>query len=165
VIIEAVQLTDEQWAELRAGEERPFDGGGLQWRDTQGSLALRVGDRLVATASWAIVDLEAREEPFQVVGLGAVLVSRPHRGKGYVRRILEPWLERAKTLGPARAALFCAPRLEGMYGRFGFAAVEAPVTADQPSGPVTMPQTLMWRPLQAGATWPDGPIRVRGLPF
>jgi GNAT superfamily N-acetyltransferase len=165
VIVEIGELTDEQWDELRAGEEHPFGTDGLEWREKERFLALRVDGRLVSMAGWTIVEMEAGGEAFPVVGLGAVMVSRPHRGRGYARRILEPWLERAATLGPARAALFCSPHNVGLYERFGFAEVAGGCTADQPSGPVTMPGAFMWRPLQPGATWPDGPVRVLGLPF
>jgi GNAT superfamily N-acetyltransferase len=164
-IVEGEQLTAAQWDELRAGEEHPFGVDELQWRKKERFLALRVDGRLVSTASWAIADVEAGEHTFPVVGLGGVMVSRPHRGKGYARRILEPWLERAATLGPTHAALFCAPHNVGLYERFGFAGVQGPVTADQPTGTVTMPGVFMWRALHPGATWPDGPVRVRGLPF
>jgi predicted N-acetyltransferase YhbS len=165
VIVEGDQLTPAQWDELRAGEEHPFGVDGLQWRRKGGFLALRVDDRLVASASWVIVDVEAGGQPLQVVGLGGVIVGRPHRGKGYARAILEPWLERAATLGPAFATLFCSHENEALYARFGFTAVGEPVTADQPGGPVDMDGAFMWRPLRGGATWPEGPVRVRGLPF
>jgi GNAT superfamily N-acetyltransferase len=165
VIVEGDELTTEQWDELRAGEEHPFGVDELQWRRREGFLALRVDGGLVATASWAIAEVEVGGDALQVVGLQAVMVSRPQRGKGYARRILEPWLERAATLGPARAALFCAPHNVGLYERFGFAGVQGPVTADQPTGTVTMPGSFMWRALHPGVTWPDGPVRVRGLPF
>jgi GNAT superfamily N-acetyltransferase len=165
VIVELAELSDEQWDELRAGEERPWGSDGLEWASKERLLALQVDNRLVALAGWSIVEIEAGGEAFEVVGLGAVMVSRPHRGKGYARGVLVPWLERAATLGPARAALFCAPHNVGLYARFGFTELPGPVTADQPAGPVTMPGAFMWRPLHAGATWPDGPIRVRGLPF
>jgi GNAT superfamily N-acetyltransferase len=165
VIVEIGEFTDAQWEELRAGEAHPWGIDGLEWAEKERFVALRVDGRLVATAGWSISDIEAGGESFPVVGLGAVLVSRPQRGKGYARRVLEAWLDRAATLGPARAALFCAPHNVTLYERFGFAEVLGPVTADQPGGPVTMPGAFMWRPLEAGATWPDGPVRVRGLPF
>jgi predicted N-acetyltransferase YhbS len=165
VIVEGDQLTPEQWAELRAGEEHPFGVDGLEWRRKEGFLALRVDDRLVSSAAWVIVDVEAGGAPLQVVGLGGVIVGRPHRGKGYARAILEPWLERAATLGPPFAALFCSHEIEPLYERFGFKRVSTPVTADQPGGPVEMAGAFMWRPLREGATWPDGPVRLLGLPF
>jgi predicted N-acetyltransferase YhbS len=165
VIVEGDQLKAAQWDELRAGEEHPFGVDELEWRRKQGFLALRVEDRLVSSASWVIVDVEVGGRPLQAVGLGGVIVGRPHRGKGYARAILEPWLERAATLGPAFAALFCSHENETLYARFGFRTVAAPVTADQPTGPVEMPGAFMWRPLREGATWPDGPVRVLGLPF
>jgi predicted N-acetyltransferase YhbS len=165
VIVEGDQLTAAQWDELRAGEEQPFGEDGLEWRRKERFLALKVDGRLVSSAAWAIIDVQAGGAAFQVVGLGGVIVGRPHRGKGYARAILEPWLERAATLGPERAALFCSPANEPLYARFGFAPVAAPVTADQPSGPLEMSGVFMWRPLRDGVTWPEGPVRILGLPF
>jgi hypothetical protein len=75
-------------------------------------------------------------------------------------------LARAQTLGPERALLFCHERRAAMYARFGFARLADPVTVDQPDGtPVVFPDVTMWRPLRAGAAWPPGPVRLRGLPF
>jgi len=165
VIVEGDRLTPEQWDELRAGEEHPFGQDDIEWRRNEGFLALRADGRLVSSAAWALVDVEAGGERVQVVGLGAVIVGRPYRGRGYARAILERWLEKARTLGPDFATLFCAPYNESLYARFGFATVQAPVTADQPGGPIAMPGSFMWRPLRDGATWPDGPVRVLGLPF
>ncbi len=165
MIVEGDQLSPAQWDELRAGEENPFGDDALQWRRKERFLALRMDGQLVSSAAWAIVDVQVAGEAFPVVGLGAVIVARPHRGKGYARAILEPWLERAATLGPEHASLFCSPENETLYTRFGFAPVGATVTADQPGGPVEMSGVFMWRPLREGATWPAGPVRILGLPF
>jgi hypothetical protein len=53
----------------------------------------------------------------------------------------------------------------GLYEKLGFAEIDAPVWADQPGGAVEMPLRALWRPLRAGARWPDGRVQVRGLPF
>jgi GNAT superfamily N-acetyltransferase len=165
-IIEGEQLTAAQLDELKAGEANPWGVDGLTWRRKEGFLALRADGRLVASAGWAIVDLEAGGDVFPVVGMGGVIVARPERGKGYARAILEPWLEKAATLGPPLATLFCAPHNVGLYQRFGFAVVDAPVTAGQPGGRIVdMSGALMWRALRDGATMPAGPVRVLGLPF
>jgi GNAT superfamily N-acetyltransferase len=165
-IVEGAQLTGSQLDELKAGEAAPWGVDDLTWRRKEGFLALRVNGRLIASAGWVVADLEAGGDVFAVVGLGGVIVARPERGKGYARAILEPWLERARTLGPAHAALFCAPHNVGLYARFGFAVVDAPVSAEQPGGrTVDMAGELMWRPLRDGATWPAGPVRLLGLPF
>jgi GNAT superfamily N-acetyltransferase len=165
-IVEGDQLTPAQWDELRAGDEHPFGVDGLEWRRKEGFLALRVDGSLVSSAGWALVDVEVGGAPLRVVGLGGVIVARPHRGKGYARAILEPWLERVATLGPAHATLFCAPEKVGLYERFGFARVSEPVVAGQPGGgTVDMSGEFMWRALRDGATWPAGPVRIVGLPF
>jgi hypothetical protein len=79
---------------------------------------------------------------------------------------VEAALERAAALGPERALLFCSLENSRRYSRFGFRAIAAPVVADQPDGTtVEMGEVCMWRPLRAGATWPDGPVRLLALPF
>jgi hypothetical protein len=39
------------------------------------------------------------------------------------------------------------------------------VLVDQPSGVQEMPWVTMWRPLKQGATFEDGIVKLRGLPF
>jgi predicted N-acetyltransferase YhbS len=112
-----------------------------------------------------VVDVEVAGESFPAVGVGGVIVARAHRGRGLMRRVLDIALERAATLGPEYALLFCAPELSRRYVRFGFHAVAAPVVADQPDGTMEMDLVCMWRPLHAGALWPEGPVRLLGLPF
>jgi hypothetical protein len=99
------------------------------------------------------------------VGVGGVLVARSQRGRGRLRPVLDAALARAETLGPRFALLFCAAFREPMYAGFGFRALADPVTVDQPEGSAVMPTSAMWRPLQPGAAWPDGPVRLRSLPF
>ena len=67
-----------------------------------------------------------------MAGVGGVIVTRAERGKGHLRPLLEAALERATELGAERAMLFCAERNVGLYERFGFAVIEAPVIAQQP---------------------------------
>jgi predicted N-acetyltransferase YhbS len=165
-LVEGGQFTAVQWDELRAGEEHPFGVSGLQWRRTDGFLALRGPDGLVSSAGWAIVEVEAGGHVFDVVGIGAVIVARPHRGRGLMRRVLDAVLERAGELGPEFAMLFCSVANSRRYARFGFHAIAARVTAKQPDGrTVDMGEVTMWRPLRDGATWPEGPVSVLGLPF
>jgi hypothetical protein len=94
-----------------------------------------------------------------------VFVNRDYRDQGHLRPVFDAALERAKTLGPDTAMLFCAEWNVALYAHFGFREIAAPVTVDQPGGPKAMSDHAMWRPLREGATWPDGPVRVRGLPF
>lgn len=56
-----------------------------------------------------------------------------------MRRVVEPLLDIASQLGPARAMLFGRREL--------------------------VPLVAMWRALRSGTGWPPGRIDVRGLPF
>lgn len=71
----------------------------------------------------------------------------------------------AAGMGPERAMLFCDAQLMALYGGFGFKAIAAPVMAEQPSGSIEVPIGAMWCALTAGASWPEGVVRVLGLPF
>ncbi len=164
-VVELPGLTPEGRAELAAGEAHPFGVNDLRWRESDRYLALRHNGRLIAAAGLVIATVEAATEAFEVVGVGGVIVARPHRGKGFMRRVMEAAMVRAEQLGPAFAMLFCSVANSGRYARFGFAEVRAIVTADQPGRIVEMGEVSMWRPLRPGAAWPDGPVRVRGLPF
>jgi predicted N-acetyltransferase YhbS len=159
------RLAPEQWREIEAGEDKPFGEDGLQWRDVERSVALREDGVLVAHVGLSIAEIEAGARRLPVVGFGGVIVTRRLRGTGVMRRVMEPALERAAALGPDHAMLFCSEANGRRYARFGFARIDAPVYAEQPTGRVRMPEQAMWRPLREGATWPSGDVRVLGLPF
>jgi GNAT superfamily N-acetyltransferase len=161
-------LTAEQWEEIVAGEEDPFDAGAmhLEWLPKERFFVLRGAEgRLAGATGLVVVEVEAGGEAFPVVGVGAVIVSKPQRGRGLMRRVLDAALEAAPSLGPDRAMLFCSPENVARYGRFGFREIESRVVVEQPAGPVEMPPAAMWRPLRPGATWPAGPVRLPGPPF
>ena len=164
-LVELPGMTPEGRAELAAGEAHPFGVNDLQWRESDRYLALRDEGRLVAAAGLVVAAVEAGGEVFDVVGVGGVIVARPHRGKGLMRRVIEAAMVRAEQLGPAFAMLFCSVANSRRYARFGFREIAAAVTADQPGRTVQMGEVGMWRPLRPGAAWPEGPVRVRGLPF
>src|SRR3954454_780579 len=163
-LVELPAMTPEGRAELAAGEAHPFGINDLQWRESDRYLALRDDGKLVAAAGLVVATVEA-DAAFDVVGVGGVIVARPRRGQGLMRRVMEAAMTRAEQLGPAFAMLFCSFANSGRYARFGFREITAPVTAEQPDRIVTMGEVCMWRPLRADATWPEGPVRVRGLPF
>ncbi len=167
--LELDALTEQDWAEVVAGEQHPYgpEGAELAWRTKDRQFALRAdGGRLVALAGLVAVAVEIEHAgSLDAVGLGSVIVTPSERGRGLMARVVTPVLAIAERLGPERAMLFCRSELVPVYGRLGFEEIAAPVSADQPAGPVEMPMRAMWRALRAGAEWPDGRVHVRGLPF
>ena len=164
-LIELAGMTPEGRADLAAGEVNPFGVNDLQWRESTHVMALRDEGRLVAAAGLVIAAVEAGGDVFDVAGVGGVIVARPFRGQGLMRRVMDAAIARAAELGPAFAMLFCSVANSARYARFGFRRIEARVTAEQPGGIVDMGEVSMWRPLRDGAAWPAGPVRVLGLPF
>ena len=156
-------LPRETWDALISDEHDPFGVGDdtTEWRRKEHFTVLYDGDRPIAATGLLVVETDHGE----TVGVGGVIVNRDHRKQGHLRPVFEAALERAKTLGPDTAMLFCADWNVELYAHLGFREIAAPVTVDQPDGPKVMTDTAMWRPLREGATWPDGPVRVRGLPF
>ena len=157
------RMPREAWDALIGDEHDPFGMGDdtKDWRRKELFTVLYDGERPVAGTGLVVVETDHGD----VVGVGGVIVNRNHRGKGKLRPVFEAALERAATLGPEFAMLFCAEWNVGLYAHFGFTEIDAPVTVDQPDGPMVMSDHAMWLPLREGATWPDGPVRVRGLPF
>lgn len=162
-------VTADQWAQLIGDEVDPFDSArsDLKWRekDIQVGLLDDAG-RLVAAAELATAELAGADgQRTGVVGIGGVIVAAPCRGRGLARRVVELALERAGTLGPGLAMLFCYRDRAGLYERLGFHEVEAEVWVEQPSGSIRMPLVTMWRALLPGASPPAGPLTLDGLPF
>lgn len=162
-------LTDAQRAALEAGEEHPFgtEGSELVWRpkDRHVMLLDDAGRPLASTGLLVVQVSVGDAQPFEVVGVGGVLVTRAHRGEGLARVVVDAALERAAGMGPAVAMLFCRDAVAGLYRKLGFELVEPPVRVLQPGGPVVMPVNTMWRPLADDAAWPPGPVLVRSEPF
>ena len=156
-------LPRETWDALIDGEHDPFGVGDdtTEWRRKEHFTVLYDGERPIAGTGLVVVETDRGE----TVGVGGVIVTRDYRDQGHLRPVFEAALERAKTFGPDTAMLFCADWNVPLYAHFGFRTIEAPVTVDQPGGPKKMTDDAMWRPLREGASWPDGPVRVRGLPF
>ncbi len=61
--------------------------------------------------------------------------------------------------------LFCSEANVALYARFRFRAIAAPVFPAHSSGKRRALTPAMWRPLQAGATWPGGDVKLPGAPF
>ena len=161
-------LTQELRHQLEGDEEDPFDsaGIGLEYRSKESHVGLKdEHGSLVASTGMLVVEVEVRGARFEVVGLGGVIVSARHRGRGLGLQVMQAALAKATTLGPAFAMLFCHKDRAGLYRRLGFAEVIEEVTVQQPGGIAPMPQQTMWRALRHGAQWPDGPVVVHSLPF
>jgi GNAT superfamily N-acetyltransferase len=166
-VVHVEDVSDAEGDELYDGEDDPFAGvgEGIRWRPKELHTVGREDGRTVSHVGLTVAVAEAAGAAFAVVGVGGVLVARRERGRGRLRPVLEAALARAETLGPRYALLFCAAYREGIYAGFGFRPLAAAVTVDQPDGPAVMPVSSMWRPLQPGAAWPEGPVRLRSLPF
>jgi predicted N-acetyltransferase YhbS len=167
-LVEFGRLTDAARADLEGDEADPFDAAGftLRYRPKERHVALRGDDgHLVASTGIVVAEVEVAGERFEVVGIGGVIVNARYRGRGLARKVVDAALERAATLGPSFALLFCHEDRAGLYERLGFTTVPPPVLVEQAEGEAEMPQRTMWRALRPDASWPDGPLVVRSLPF
>ena len=166
--VELGPLSVREWVDLTGHERAPFGlaAAGLVFRPKDRHLAVRdADDRLVAAVGLAVATVEVEgHEPFEVVGVGALIVHESARGGGLGAALIERVKRLVEDTGPDRAMLFCRAELMPLYGRVGYRPVEAPVRVDQPDGPVEMPIPAMWRPLRP-VEWPAGAVRLRGLPF
>jgi GNAT superfamily N-acetyltransferase len=162
------RLTEAQRAQLYGDEVDPFEVGGLTlaFRPKEQHVALQDDSgRLTASAGLVISEVDVAGRSFPVVGLGSVLVHAAERRRGLGRQVVEAAMERATTLGPEFAMLFCLPNRVGFYLRLEFVEVEEVVDVRQPSGYARMPLRTMWRALHEGARWPRGPVTLQTLPF
>jgi predicted N-acetyltransferase YhbS len=167
-IVEFGRLTEAQLAQLYGEEEDPFEVGGLTlaFQPKHRHVVLRdESGRLLASAGLVIAEVKAGERRFPVAGLGGVLVHAAVRGRGLGHQVVEAALERARTMGPEFAMLFCLPNRVGFYLRLGFAEIPVAVEVKQPVGHATMPLRTMWRALRDGASWPEGAVALQTLPF
>ena len=168
-VVEYGPLTDALRDALEGGEEHPFgtEGIELSWRRKERHVMLRDEEgQLVASTGLLVVEVSVDDgEPFEVVGVGGVFVTRAHRGEGLARVVVEATFERAARMGPTLAMLFCRDAVAGLYLKLGFELVEPPVRVLQPNGTAVLPVNTMWRPLAEGAAWPPGAVLVHSEPF
>ncbi len=167
--VELEQVGEAEWTDLLAGEQQAFGSVGdqLSWaHKTRHVAVLDDRGKPLALAGAMIARVAASGgEPFPVVGIGSVIVTRAMRGRGLSTLVLEAILGLARTLGPDRAMLFCRDSLRSLYVRYGFRLIEGRVSAEQPGGRVVVPMHAMWAPLRAQASWPAGDLEVLGEPF
>jgi predicted N-acetyltransferase YhbS len=168
-VVELDAVAEPYWDELVAGETEPFGAVGEQlvWRDKTRNIGVRGDDgRLLAAGGAVLAEVQVgAAAPFEVVGLGGLIVTQTARGRGLARLLAQRLLELAGEFGTARAMLFCAPTLMPFYITFGFSPIEAPVWADQPNGRLEVPIPAMWKALEGDADWPAGTVELRGEPF
>jgi predicted N-acetyltransferase YhbS len=166
--IELENVGSAEWEAVLDGETQAWGAAGeeLSWADKERHVAVcDEAGQPVALAGAMVAHVSTGGEAFPVVGIGGVIVTRTLRGRGLARRVIEAVMEIAAELGPERAMLFCGEDLTVLYARFGFLAIEAPVSAEQPAGRIVMPMRAMWAPLADGIDWPAGDVAVQGLPF
>lgn len=167
--VELHNVGSAEWEALIDGEREPWggDGEGLTWaRKTRHVGVLDADGRPLALAGVLVAGVRAGGgEPFEVAGIGSVIVTRSRRGEGLATVVIEAILRLAREIGPARAMLFCRPPLVSLYARFDFREIPGEVTAEQPGGRVVVPMRGMWAPLADGAAWPEGAVEVLGEPF
>jgi GNAT superfamily N-acetyltransferase len=168
-VVELDRLAEPYWEELVAGEREPWGivGEELVWRDKTRNIGVRdESGRLVAAGGSVLAEVRVGlQSPFEVAGLGGLIVTRSARGRGLGRLLARHLLVVAGELGTQRAMLFCRPELMALYRTLGFAPIEAPVCADQPGGRIEMPLPAMWKLLSGEAGWPAGRVELLGEPF
>jgi predicted GNAT family N-acyltransferase len=168
-LVELGALSMADWLALTGREPEPFGvrSAGLSWRPKDRHVGLRAPDgRLAAVGGAAVVAVSVDGGvPFDVVGLGGLIIRHDARGQGLMPRLMDGLVDVALRLGPDRAMIFSDQPLVALYARRGYAALTDEVYVDQPAGRVAMPLTTMWRALRPGATWPAGRVDVHGLPF
>jgi predicted GNAT family N-acyltransferase len=168
-VVELDRLAERDWEELVAGERNPWGriGEKLAWREKTRNIGVRDDSgRLLAAGGAVLAEVRVgQESPFQLVGLGGLIVTRSARGRGLARLLARHLLVIAGEFGVERAMLFCQPKLIPLYRPFGFDEIDAPVWADQPGGRIEMPLPAMWKPLGGDAGWPAGRVELLGEPF
>jgi GNAT superfamily N-acetyltransferase len=168
-LVELDSLAEPYWEELVAGEHQPWGSVGeeLAWRDKSRNIGVRDDDgRLLAAGGVVVAEVQVGQgPPFEVAGLGGLIVTRSARGRGLARLLARHLLVVAGEFGTQRAMLFCRPQLMALYGTLGFTPIEAPVWADQPGGRIEMPLPAMWKTLGGDARWPVGRVELLGEPF
>ncbi len=168
-LVELDKLSEPYWEDLVAGEQEPFGGIGesLVWRDKDRNIGVCEEDgRLVAAAGVVLAEVKIEQvPPFEVAGLGGLIVTRNARGRGLARMLCQNLIELAGEIEVRQAMLFCLPKLMPFYREFGFRTIDAPVWADQPDGRIEMPLQAMWKALGGEADWPPGRVELQGEPF
>ncbi|HUY65284.1 MAG TPA: GNAT family N-acetyltransferase [Acidimicrobiales bacterium] len=152
---------------IEDGEVDPYgtDSLGIAWREKSGHVGMMEAGRLIAHAGWVAVRVRAAGGAVEAVGLGGVLVHRDHRGRGVGGELVTGAMNRMGSLGSPIGLLFCRTQRVPFYRRLGWEVFGHGVTADQPSGRVTMPLVTCWTGFVDGASPPASELQIEGLPF
>jgi predicted GNAT family N-acyltransferase len=166
VEFEAMEMAD--WVGMVRGDPTPFGArtAGVEVREMDRFVGARDDDgHLIAVAGAAVAQVTvAGHDPFDVVGVGWLLVKKDARAHGLGSELMARIRRISNQMGPDRAMLFCDTHLLEMYTHRGYTELTDEVWVDQPAGPIIMPVHAMWRPIRP-TDWPPGTIRVHGLPF
>src|SRR5579875_1026119 len=149
-IVEFETLSLSDWVALIRHDTRAFgaETAGIELRKMDHYVGARDDEgRLQAVIGAATVQVTVDgHDPFEVVGIGGLLVHRGARGLGLGRELMGRMRKVTAQWGPDRALLFCEDHLLATYGRRGYIELSDPVWVDQPTGPMIMPTHAMWRP-------------------
>lgn len=167
-LVEFAELPFADWVGLTRHESAPFGpaAAGLEYRPKDQHVGVRDDEgRLVAVVGATVAEVTVDDrEPFEVVGIGGLIVHRDFRALGLAKRVMDRLREITAERGPALAMIFCEPHVLELHVRRGYTPLTEPVWVDQPTGPIVMPMHAAWRPFRP-ATWPPGEVRLHGLPF
>jgi len=168
--VELVDLADfgpGEYELIEDGEVDPYgtDPLGIAWGEKSGHIGMMEAGRLIAHAGWVPVQARAAGGAVDAVGLGGVMVHRDHRGRGVGGELVTGAMVRMGGLGRPIGLLFCRTQRVPFYQRLGWHVFGHGVTADQPSGRVTMPLVTCWTGFVEGATPPPSELAIEGVPF
>jgi|SRR5579875_307657 len=168
-LVEFGELEFADWAGLTRHDPAPFGPAavGLEYRPKDRHVGVRDEEgRLVAVVGATVAQVTVDgQDPFDVVGIGGLIVHRDFRGLGLSQRVTNRIREVTTEWGPSLAMIFCESHVLDLHLRRGYRPITEPVWVDQPAGPVVMPMHAAWRPFRP-AEWPSGgPVRLHGLPF
>jgi aminoglycoside 2'-N-acetyltransferase I len=172
-------LTDRLRVEVRAwnglpGAERRALGAWFReqfsetswvWAHLPVRVLARVDGEIVGHLGMLRRDIAVGGEPVTIAGVGSVMVRPKWRKRGVAQALLERAARHMReALRVDFGLLVCRDEVAQVYERAGWRIVAGPTCFEQPTGRATYQRLTMMLPLGA-ATWPDGEIDLRGLPW
>jgi GNAT superfamily N-acetyltransferase len=124
------------------------------------------GPAVIAHAAVVVRTIDAGGVPLRIAGIQSLFVRPEHRGCGLTGPVLTAAMGEAARRGLEAGLLFCLPRLERLYARYGWRRMLSPrpVWATDDAGKNRLlpdRNILMFYPLSR-ARFPDGPIHLNG---